>query len=67
VGILTLSRVDTVPTYMQLGIVTVFVHLATRWTPTVSAGLDMRTVQRMMLASFGFLVASYLFIRVFRA
>jgi hypothetical protein len=66
VGILSLSRVDTVPTYLLLGLVSAFGGIATQWAPAFRLRLDSRLVQRMVLASFAFLAASYMFIRVFR-
>jgi hypothetical protein len=67
VGILSLSRVETVPTYMMLGLVTAFAHVAMVKAPGFALRLDGRLVQRWALASVGFLMATYMVVRVFRA
>jgi hypothetical protein len=67
IGILTLSRVDAVPTYLVLGLVTVFTHVATMYAPVFAARLDTRLLQRMAVATVAFLAVSYMFVRVFRA
>jgi hypothetical protein len=67
VGIMTLSRTDTVTTYMLLGMVTAFGNLAAAGAPTLATRLDGRLLQRMALGSAGMLLALYMFVRVFRA
>jgi hypothetical protein len=66
VGIMTLSRVDTLTTYMLLGLITAFTQVATRYTPVPAAWIDTRLLQRMALASVALLMAFYMFVRVFR-
>jgi O-antigen ligase len=66
VGIMTLSRVDTVTTYMLLGVITAFTQVATRYVPVPAGWIDARILQRMALASVGLLMAFYVFVRVFR-
>jgi O-Antigen ligase len=67
VGILSLSRVETVTTYMLLGLVTAFVNVAMVYAPGFAVRFESKLVQRWALASVGFLMASYTFVRVFRA
>ena len=66
-GILSLSRIDAVPTYLLLGLVTVAANLAAGPVPALALRLDGRLFQRMAIASIGFLAASYMFVRVFKA
>jgi O-antigen ligase len=66
VGILSLSRIDAVPTYLLLGLATVAANLAAGPVPTLALRLDGRLFQRMAMASVAFLVASYMFVRVFK-
>jgi hypothetical protein len=65
-GILSLSRVDAVPTYLLLGLVTATATLAMREIPALGLRLNSWLVQRMAVASVGFLAVSYLFVRVMR-
>ena len=65
VGILSLSRVETVTTYMVLALMTSFVHLAASYAPGFTLPLNGKWVQRWALASVGFLMASYMFVRAF--
>jgi O-antigen ligase len=67
VGILSLSRVGEVPTYLLLGVVMAYSNIATEQAPQVEFKVDTPLVQRLVLASFAFLAASYMFVRVFRA
>jgi O-antigen ligase len=67
VGVMTLSRTESVTTYMVLGLVTAFMHVATIYTPALAVRIDTRLVQRMALSSVGLLLALYMFVRVFRA
>jgi hypothetical protein len=66
-GILSLSRVETVTTYLLLGLVTASVQVAMGYVPAFGLQLDGKLVQRWALASAGFLMAAYMFVRVFRA
>lgn len=74
-SMLTLSLCYIVPTYMVLGLATVFSGLAARPAavpqqparPSPVLRLDAALGGRLVLASFGFLLATYLFVRVFRA
>jgi hypothetical protein len=64
VGILSLSRIETVPTYLLLALVTAASLLASSKVPLFAVRLDTRLLQRMVVASISFLALSYLFIRV---
>jgi len=66
VGILSLSRIDVVPTYLLLGLATVTGNLAAGKVPAFVLRVDARLVQRCTLASVMFLAASYLFVKVFK-
>ncbi|HYV35738.1 MAG TPA: O-antigen ligase family protein [Gemmataceae bacterium] len=66
VGILSLSRVDVVPTYLILGVVTAAVSLAAGHVPALALRLDSRLVQRLAMASVAFLAATYMFVRVLK-
>jgi hypothetical protein len=67
IGILSLSRVETVTTYLLLGLVTAFFNLAMGFAPAFGLQVDGKLVQRWALASAGLLMATYMFVRVFRA
>jgi len=67
VGIMTLSRVDAVPTYLLLGLVTATASLAAERAPKFAVVLDVRLLQRLALASLAFVGAMYMFVRVFKA
>jgi putative inorganic carbon (hco3(-)) transporter len=66
-GILSLSRVDAVPTYLLLGLVTVAGNLAAGALPALALRVDGRLMQRMAAASMAFLAVAYMFVRVFKA
>jgi hypothetical protein len=51
----------------MLGLMTVFIHVATAYSPVALVRIDARMVQRLAFASVAFLAASYMFVRVFRA
>jgi hypothetical protein len=50
-GILSLSRVDAIPTYLVLGLVVIAANLAAGAVPALSLRFDSRLLQRMALAS----------------
>jgi hypothetical protein len=65
VGLLALSQSYTVPTYLILGLATVYAGVTVVYPPLPSLRLDSRLVQRLAVVGIGFLAASYLFVRVF--
>jgi O-antigen ligase len=65
VGILTLSRCYIEPTYMVLGLATVYGRLAARYRTVPTPCLDLKLCGRLVLVSGTVLVALYLFVRVF--
>jgi hypothetical protein len=67
VGILSLSRVEAVPTYLLLGLVAAFAGLAASRRPVFALKVDSRLAQQMALASAAFLAVAYVFVRVFKA
>jgi hypothetical protein len=67
VCLLTLSLSYVIPTYMILGLATVYAGVALAPAPGPVLSWDLRLVQRMAVAGLGCLGAIYLFMRVFRA
>jgi hypothetical protein len=67
IGIMTLSRTDTVTTYMLLGLVTASTQVATERAPQLALRIDGRVLQRLALGNVGMILAVYLFVRVFRS
>jgi hypothetical protein len=66
VGILSLSRVDAVPTYLLLGLVAAAANVAMGRVPALVLKFDGRLMQRMAFASVAFLSVTYMFVRVFK-
>lgn len=64
VGMLSLSRAYVIPTYMMLGLPTVYLELAALEQPSVIPRFDRQLLQRMIMVSGMVLVATYVFIRV---
>jgi hypothetical protein len=67
VGILSLSRVDALSTYLLLGLVTAFVSMAAARVPGFTVRLDGLMIRRIAVTSVAFLAATYMIVRVFRA
>ncbi len=67
VGILSLSRIDAVPTYLLLGLVAAAAIVAGRQAPTFLVRLDTRRIRQMAFGSALFWTATYMFVRVFKA
>lgn len=65
VGLLSLSRSYVVPTYLILGLATVYAKITVVYPPLPSLRVDMRLVQRLAVVGVCFLAASYVFVRVF--
>ncbi len=61
---MSLSRSYIVPTYMVLGLVTVQLQLAVTYPDALPFRLEGRTVQRLCLASAGFLAVMYVALRL---
>jgi O-antigen ligase len=64
VGILSLSRIEAVPTYLILAVVTATSSVVAIEAPAFTFRLDSRLLQRMLLANFAFICVLYLFVRV---
>jgi hypothetical protein len=64
VGILSLSRIEAVPTYLILALVTATSSLVAIQAPVFTLRLDGRLMQRLVLGSAAFLFMAYLFVRV---
>jgi O-antigen ligase len=64
-GMLTLSRCYIQPTYMVLGLATVYFRLTARYPALPAPGFDLKLFLRLGLASGTVLAALYLFVRVF--
>ncbi len=64
---MTLSLTYLIPTYMILGLATVYAGVGLKPTPAPLLRCDLGFVQRLAVAGIGGLAAIYLFMRVFRA
>jgi O-antigen ligase len=64
-AMLTLSRNYIVPTYLVLGVATVYLRLVQSNGPIAGLTLDRRLARRMAFVSVFFLATTYMFIRVF--
>jgi O-antigen ligase len=62
-GMMFLSRAYIAPTYLILGLATVYVSLAARTQPMLLVRFDTRLVPRLAFASMTFLLAMHLFVR----
>ncbi len=65
IGICFLSRSYVVPTYMMLGMAVVYMRLRVSAAPVALPAWTLLAWPRLAGISFGFLAASYLFVRVF--
>ncbi len=65
IGICFLSRSYIVPTYMMLGIAVVYMRLRVKETPKALPAPTIFAWPRLAGISFGFLAASYTFVRMF--
>ncbi len=65
VGICFLSRSYIVPTFMMLGIMTVFLRLCAAQPPQPLLNFNRHAALRLAGASFAFLVGTFLFVRTF--
>jgi hypothetical protein len=65
VGLLSLSRIMIVPTYMVPGLAVAFIRIGYCYPPLPGARLSGKLVLRVAAASFVFLAAMYLYTRTF--
>lgn len=65
IGICFLSRSYVVPTYMMLGMAVVYMRLRVKEAPVALPALNVFAWPRLAGISFGFLAASYVFVRMF--
>jgi O-antigen ligase len=66
VSLLTLSLPYVIPTYMIVGLATVYAGVALVPRPAPLLRCDLQLVQRVVLVSIAWLASVYLFVRVFR-
>jgi O-antigen ligase len=64
-GMLTISRNYIVPTYMVIGLVTIYLRLVAANVPEAIPQFDVRLVQRFAVIGAAFLFAAEAFVRVF--
>lgn len=62
--LLSLSHVYSVPTYMVLGLTTTYLSLAVACPPVPLPRFTFQLVQRLALAGIGFLLATYILVRL---
>lgn len=65
VGMLTLSRAYVVPTYMILGLATVYLRITPVYPRSPQLRLNQQLVGRMLALSVAFILVSYVFVRLF--
>lgn len=65
VGLLSLSLVFVIPTYVMLGLASVYVRMTPSWPPPPPLRLDGKALGRVALAGVAFLIATYVFVRLF--
>lgn len=64
-GMLTLSRTYIVPTYMVLGLVTVYLRVTPVYPPLPSLRFDFALAGRLAFVSVAFLLVTYVYVRTF--
>ena len=63
-GMLSLSRPYVTPTYMLLGLATVYLDQTRTLPPLIQRGVDRRLLKQVAVASLIYLAATYAFVRV---
>ncbi|HVX15443.1 MAG TPA: O-antigen ligase family protein [Pirellulales bacterium] len=64
-GMMSLERIEVVPTYLMLGLASAYLALAHTRPPFVGTQFDGKLVKRVLLYSIVFLITVYVFVRVF--
>src|SRR5262249_9768988 len=62
-GLLSLSRIMVVPTYMVLALATAYLRLVVSVPPLPDTRFDRRLVRRLVLVSIAFVMATYLYVK----
>jgi O-antigen ligase len=62
-GLLSLSRITIVPTYMILGLGAAYLQMVTSYPPLTNTRFGARLMLRLVLVSLAFLLLSYLYVR----
>jgi O-antigen ligase len=64
-SMISISRNYVVPSYLMLGTATVYLQMARTAPPLADLGLSGKLVKQVVFVSIGFVVATYVFVRVF--
>jgi hypothetical protein len=65
IGYMALSRCYSLPTFLILGLVTVYLRLVSSHSRVEVPRLSLRLIQNCIVVSLGFVIVAYLFIRTF--